>query len=239
MSTILAPSESSCPVPAVTPTGRSAFLGLVARRPCWVPTWRAWLLAFVLGAALLVGFLVGIHPFLAVNDPRPGGTLVIEGWAPDAAFVKTIAEYELHPYDRLIVTGGPLEKGSPLIGYGTIAEVGAATFRKLRPDLTNMYAVSAPEVRQDRTYASAVALKKWLRERDQLPAKLNLVSGGPHARRSRLLFQKAFGDDAEIGIISMEDETYDPKRWWKSSQGFRIVVGELIAYVYARFFFWP
>ncbi|RYD76480.1 MAG: YdcF family protein [Verrucomicrobiaceae bacterium] len=218
---------------------RSALFGLVAQRPCWVPTWRGWLVVFLLSLLLFTGIITGVHPFLAVNDPRPGGNLVIEGWAADAAFQQTIAEYERHPYERLISTGGPLEKGAPLIGYETLAEVGAATFRKLRPDLRELYAVPAPKVRQDRTYASAVALKEWLRERGQLPAKINLVSGGPHSRRSRLLFQKAFGADAEIGIIAMEDDTYDAKRWWTSSQGFRIVTSEIIAYLYARFFFWP
>lgn len=218
---------------------RTALFGLVARRPCWVPTLRGWLLFLFGSTALLVGVVVGIHPFLAVNDPRPGGNLVIEGWASDSAFRRIIAEYERHPYERLLSTGGPLEKGSPLIGYETLAEVGAATFRKLRPDLREVYAVPAPQVRQDRTYASAMALKEWLRERGQLPAKINLVSGGPHSRRSRLLFQKAFGDDAEIGIIAMDDDTYDAKRWWTSSQGVRVVTSEIIAYVYARFFFWP
>ena len=193
----------------------------------------------VVSTLLVAGIVVGTFPFLAVNDPRPGGILVIEGWAPDTFFAESIEEYERDHYSQLVVTGGPLEKGSPLVGYGTMAEVGFATIQKLRPDLPNVYAVSAPEVRQDRTYASAVALKKWLRERGQLPAKLNLISCGPHSRRSRMLFQKAFGADAEIGVVAKEDRSYDPKRWWASSQGFRVVTGEMIAYLYAALLFRP
>lgn len=215
------------------------MLGMVARRQCWLPTLRGWLVLLVVSTLLVVGIAVGTFPFLAVNDPRPGGILVIEGWAPDEFFKDTIREYEREHYSQLVITGGPLEKGSPLVGYGTMAEVGLATIQKLRPDLQNVYAVSAPEVRQDRTYASAVALKEWLRERGQLPAKLNLISAGPHSRRSRMLFQEAFGNDAEIGIVAMEDKTYDPKRWWATSQGFRVVTGEMIAYLYARFLFRP
>lgn len=216
---------------------RRAFLGLMRCRVCWVPTLRGWLVLFVLSAALFAGAIAGICPFLAVNDPRPGGILVVEGWVPDYVMKAVIAEYEQNGYTQLLVTGGPLENGSPLVDYATIANVGASIVHKLRPDLPNVHAVSAPKVKQDRTYASAVALKAWLQEHGQLPAKLNLVSAGPHSRRSRLLFQKVFGSDAEIGILAMEDDSYDPRRWWASSAGFRVVTGEAIAYVYARFFF--
>jgi hypothetical protein len=233
--------QSTGPSVNITPGQgrRRALLGLVTCRPCWLPTLRGWLVLVTVSALLFAGGITCVFPFLAVNDPRPGGILVIEGWAADYIIEATITEYEQHRYDQLIVTGGPLEKGSPLVGFGTIADVGAATFLKLRPDLRNVNAVSAPEVRQDRTYASAVALKKWLQARGQLPAQLNLISAGPHSRRSQMLFQRAFGSDAEIGIVAMEDRTYDPKRWWATSQGFRTVTGEIIAYVYARFFFRP
>jgi hypothetical protein len=33
---------------------------------------------------------------------------------------------------------------------------------------------------------------------------------GPHARRCFLLCQKAFGIDAKIGVIALEDRDYDP-----------------------------
>jgi len=62
---------------------------------------------------------------------------------------------------------------------------------------------------------------------------------GPHARRSRLLFQKAFGKEVKVGVISVEDRDYDPAHWWRSSEGVREVLGEAIAYFYAKFFFSP
>jgi hypothetical protein len=82
-------------------------------------------------------------------------------------------------------------------------------------------------------------LKQWLQEHDAMPAELNLMSLGAHARRSRLLFEKAFGRDTRVGIIALEDRDYDPELWWKSSQGVRTVTDELIAYGYARLWFHP
>ena len=97
--------------------------------------------------------------------------------------------------------------------------------------------VPAPLVLQDRTFASAVALKHWLRGHGIASAKLNVISKGAHARRTRLLYEKAFGKGSEIGIVAVPDQTYDAKRWWASSEGFRDVIDELVAYVHARLIF--
>jgi len=100
-------------------------------------------------------------------------------------------------------------------------------------------AAPGPDVKKDSTYASAVALKKRLSDSGMEVASVNICSKGPHARRTRLLFEKALGDDVDVGIIALESQEYDPKAWWKTSKGVRTVFGEAIAYLYARFFFWP
>jgi hypothetical protein len=161
----------------------------------------------------------------------------MEGWTSDNVIEQAIAEYEAHSYEGFYVTGGPLEKGDPLMQYHTVAEVGAATVLAMRPDLRGVQAVPAPKVQQDRTYASALALKRWLAEHGKSPARLNLISAGPHARRSRMMFQAAFGKEVETGVLAFEEPGYNPARWWAYSQGFRNVVDELIAYCYARFLF--
>jgi hypothetical protein len=68
---------------------------------------------------------------------------------------------------------------------------------------------------------------------------LNIVTEGVHARRTRLLFQKAFGENAAIGIIAVPNPDYDPKQWWRYSEGVREVVGETVAYLYAKLLFHP
>jgi hypothetical protein len=55
--------------------------------------------------------------------------------------------------------------------------------------------VSSGEVHRDRTFHSATAVKDWLREQGLQTASIDVVTVGPHARRSRLLYEKAFGDD--------------------------------------------
>lgn len=164
---------------------------------------------------------------------------MVEGWAPDYAMAQTIAEFRRHPYSKLYVTGGPLEVGTPLSEYKTYAERGAAILVKMGMSTNDIQAVPAPQVRQDRTYAAALAFSEYVREHGGIPRKVHLISEGPHARRSRLLLQMAVGKNVEVGVTAIPVPDYDPEHWWRSSAGVRGVIGEGLAYLYARVLFRP
>lgn len=213
--------------------------GLFRCRECLVPTLRGWIVLWLIGAGLVVFAMREIHPFLSVNDPIPGGVLVVEGWLPDYALEETIAQFRRDHSRSLYVTGGSIEHGAPLAQYRSSAELCAATLVRLGLDTDVVQAVPAPKVRRDRTYASAVALKDWLSQHGTVATNINVISMGPHARRTRLLFSKALGNGYRVGVICIEDRGYDPKKWWESSAGVRAVTGETIAYCYARLLFRP
>ena len=67
----------------------------------------------------------------------------------------------------------------------------------------------------------------------------NLLTEAAHARRTRLLYQEAFGEGVKIGIIAVPNPDYDAGHWWRYSEGVREVLGESIAYLYAKFLFHP
>ncbi|HTL58501.1 MAG TPA: hypothetical protein VL361_22630 [Candidatus Limnocylindrales bacterium] len=213
------------------------FLGLLQRRSCLIPTWRGWLL-------LLLGFIMlavlarrCAYPFLALTKPVPGGVLVIEGWAQDDVLQVAVSEFRRNHYEKLYVTGGPLDYGSFLSEYRTFAERGAASLVKMGLGTNEVQAVPAPFARQDRTYTAAVALRDWWREHRLAPMKVHLLSEGPHARRSRLLYRQALGKKVDVGITAIESRNYDPRHWWRSSAGVRNVTDEWIAYLYVILFF--
>ena len=106
-------------------------------------------------------------------------------------------------------------------------------------DPRDVVVLPSPGVKRDRTYSSALGVRAWLESNRPDVRAVNLCSLGPHARRSRLLFEKALGRRLEVGVISLPPENFDAKRWWTSSQGFKTVVGEAIAYLYARVLFRP
>ncbi len=212
---------------------------LFRRRELWVPTLRGWcLLLGMLGLATLIGCRT-VQPFLAVTEPIAGGPLVAEGWIADYALRAAVNEFKSGGHDGFYTTGVPLEKGSPLSEYKTYADLSAAVVKTLGLPADVVQAVPAPDVRQDRTYTSAVALRQWFKAQNRDVRSLTVVTVGAHARRTRLLFEYAFGPETKIGIIAVPDREYDARRWYASSAGVRDVIDETVAYLYARFLFNP
>ena len=78
------------------------------------------------------------------------------------------------------------------------------------------------------------SLRDWFRDNTPVHT-INVVTEGAHARRTRLLYQKAVGRNVTVAIIAVSNADYNPKQWWRYSDGVREV--ESIAYIYAKFFF--
>jgi uncharacterized SAM-binding protein YcdF (DUF218 family) len=213
------------------------FGGLLRYRQCLVPTLRGCLLVLLVCAVLGITAFRHLHSFLALNDPLPGGALVVEGWATDYTIGEAVAEFKHGQYDTFYVTGGAIEWGAPLSEYKNYAQRGAAVALRLGLSSNVLQEVTAPKVQQDRTFTAATALKNWAREHGITITRIHLFTEGPHARRSRLLFEKAFKGKVSVGVTAVCARDYDPRHWWRSSSGFRAVADELIAYVYARFLF--
>lgn len=209
---------------------------LLRSRTGRVPTLRGWALMLAIGLSLAVGFIFTLNRFLSVTERVAADVVVVEGWIPDFAVRAGLEEFRRGQYREILTTGGPLEVGEFLAEYDTHAKIARATLEKMGAPLGALHAVSAPKVKRDRTYVSAVALREWWSQHESGPLAFNVVTTSAHARRTRLLFEKAFGPEARIGIIAVPDERFDDARWWASSQGFRTVSDELIGYLYARCF---
>ncbi len=179
------------------------------------------------------------NAFLSKNEPLSSKTLVVEGWLPDYALEKVAQRFQDEHYSTIITTGGPLEIGSYLKEYKDYAHMAKASLIAMGMKEEDIIAVAGPDVKRDRTYHSALALKKWIYQNKFDAHVLNLASLGPHSRRSTILFEKAFADEnialnntVEFGSISIVPEDYDPRRWYASSSGVRKTINELIAYIY-------
>ena len=182
----------------------------------------------------------GFYPFLAVTERVNTNALVVEGWVHEYAIRAAINEFNAGHYERLFTTGGPIVgTGGYTNDYNTSASVGAGRLKAegFLPDLIQM--VPSQVSGRDRTYNAGRALRDWLNEHHMTVRGINVVTEDVHARRTRLLFQKALGDGIKVGVIAAPNPDYDPKYWWRYSDGVREVIGESIAYIYARLFFWP
>jgi hypothetical protein len=182
----------------------------------------------------------GIYPFLSVSKPVQSDVLVVEGWVHDYAIKRAVESVERGMYDSVFVTGGPVEgSGGFTSDFNTSANVGAARLRAAGMDAGKVTAVPSRVSGRDRTYSSAIALRDFFAAQRRSVTGLTILTEAPHARRSRLLFGKAFGNSVEIGTLPIASPDYDSARWWRYSQGVRDMIGESIAYLYARLCFWP
>jgi hypothetical protein len=216
------------------------FWGMLKRRERWGVSWRGWLLLILLGLASVSLLFVNVHPFLSVTHRVNTNTLVVEGWIQRYAIRGGAEEFKTGSYQRIFTTGGPVAgNGGYINDYNTSASVGAEILKKfgLRDDVVQM--VPSRVIARDRTYSSAVALRDWFRDHNLAIHSFNVLTEDCHARRTQLLYQEAFGGKVTVGIIAISNPDYSPKDWWRYSDGVREVIGESIAYIYARFFFCP
>jgi hypothetical protein len=207
------------------------------KKSCTTPTLWGWITFPIAAAVVFYCLFANCNSFLSINKPLDAKVLVIEGWLPEYALVKAAEEFRSKNYARVFSTGIKIEKGDFFWREKTYADMGAAAMRHLGLDSSSVIAVPAFGVKADRTFASACALRRWIDSTGQRISKVNLMSLGPHSRRSRLLFQKALGNPIKVGIISYPDETYDPHKWWKTSNGFKATVDEALSYCYTKLIF--
>lgn len=212
------------------------FPRLLKQQNVYFPTLFGWIMIIIVSFGFLFIFINSIHSFLAVSKPISSKVFIIEGWLPDYCLEQFSKRYDPDAVEKIFVTGGPLEQGSYLKEYKSLAAVGAETLKRLGVADSIIIEIPAPYVQKDRTFTSALALKKFLSNKSTIHSA-TIITLGVHARRSQLLFQKAFSNSAEIGVVSIRNKDYDPKYWFVSSMGVKTVLVEIISYIYTKLFF--
>ncbi|MDZ8119411.1 ElyC/SanA/YdcF family protein [Pontiella agarivorans] len=212
---------------------------LTSIRPRRRPTWLGWLL--IATAILTLGFAAfsNLYPFLSPESPPQKGLMVVEGWIHDLALNDAVKLFKCGDYEKIVCTGVPIETGSYIQQFKSYPEMTAQRLRKMGIPEEQIIVTIADSAKKDRTYRSAEALREALIAHNLPQTDLHLISVGAHGRRSRMLFQKALGIEYNVGITCLPPSAYEPEDWYKCSEGVREVIGESIAYLYAKLFFHP
>ena len=190
----------------------------------------------LLGTLLLgTGFLFvrNVHPFLALTDRIEAPNLVVEGWGADFMMEEAAAEATNGGYRHIFVTGGPMARSADLPGYTSFADVGYGALKRLGVPTNQLTSVPSLERYRHRTYSAAVALREYARTNGIELKAVNVLTLDVHSRRSRLAFQRALGREVQVGVIAVEPREYEPKCWWRYSEGVKSMISELIALPYA------
>jgi hypothetical protein len=218
--------------------------GLLEYKPRWSLSPRGWsLLLFVL--VTIFWFIVTrIHGFLALKAPIEADVLILEAWVGDLAAKGGAEEFKRGNYRYIITAGSPFHDGykgfylneEKFSEYKNQADLTKATLVKLGIDGDRIVPVAIAAPDRDRTAAMAFAVKERLGKEKLAIRSVNIYSYDVHTRRSYLIYQKVLNPEIQVGAIAHPNPNYDPDRWWATSTGFRSVIEEAIAYVYARFF---
>lgn len=174
--------------------------------------------------------------FLAKQQPVEANVLVIEGWLELEALKQAYTEYKSGHYDLVITTGGA-EARNFTDQFDSYAEQAAHQLNLLGLSMDNLKVIPTPASAQDRTYLSAVMVRKSIEATPSIDKVkgINVFSGNVHSRRTYFLYKQAFDALAiPIGIISASPEDFRLANWWQTSAGAKTVLVEFIGWVYAH-----
>lgn len=215
-------------------------ISLVKRRQIWLPTLFGWLIliAFAGAGTVVAGLLA--YPFLAPNTPVPEARLlVVEGWLASSEFDQAVEAYRKGRYDKVVTTGGPIDRFPEFLGASNYADFAASYLKSHGLSGIEIIPIPTPALAQDRTFLSAVTVRDWASKEGLGVASLDVFSSGTHARRSRMLYQSAFGPTVGIGVLAARPAEYDPENWWQTSVGAKAVLGESIGLIWTICCFHP
>ena len=210
-------------------------LRLVQRRTVWFPTLTGWVLLGVLVIGPLILWWFCGERFLAVTDRRAAEVLIVEGWIDGTGIHAAYAEYRAGGYKLIVTTGGLTGERWSQRRWNYAVE---AEERLLRLGVARDRLIPAPsrEAEIQRTFEMAVAARQALQAKGINPTAINVFTRGAHARRSRLIFEKVFGPETPVGIISWKPPYFAEESWWQSSERAEDMVKETVGYFFELLF---
>jgi hypothetical protein len=162
--------------------------------------------------------------------------LAVEGWIGRDAVRAAAAEFVAHPYQYIVTTGGATigdrweERG------WSYAEGAQRELIQSGVPAARIIVATARNTERQRTFESALAMRRALQSRGIYPKALNVFTWGPHARRSRLVYAKVEAPETKVGIVSWVPDAYRTFPWWRSSDRAKELLTETAGYLYEALF---
>jgi uncharacterized SAM-binding protein YcdF (DUF218 family) len=208
---------------------------LVKRRSVPVPTLFGTVVFVGAAAALFAAWWFKGESFLSITDRQPPEVLVVEGWIGPFGVRSAFDEFRNHGYKYVVATGGMSDQiwNDKRWSYALEGEKQLLYLGVPRSQLI----VAVPvETESQRTYQSAIAVAKALRDANLHPESVNVFTMGVHARRSRLVFAKVLGPAYKVGAISWLPSLYLHENWRSSSEHAVDFLKESVGYVFELLF---
>jgi hypothetical protein len=165
--------------------------------------------------------------YFSLNRRLPAEVLVVEGWIGPNGVRAAAVEFEQHSYRYLVATGGLTGKDQDSSNYAEIAK--QELVRSGVPE-GRIIVASTGEIERERTFKSAVAAWRAIQRGGIHPAAINVFTLGPHARRSRLVYEKVYSLGTRVGVIAWTPSDYEDEPWWRSRGRTKCLLKETIGY---------
>jgi len=207
-------------------------LRLVQRRTLWCPTWLGAFCVALFSIAPPVWWFCCGESFLSLSERRPAEVLVVEGWIGRDGVRAAAREFVEHGYRYVVAAGGVTTAERWEGGGWSYAEGAEHELIRSGVPADRIIVATARSTERQRTFESAVAVRRTLQAEGIHPKALNVFTWGPHARRSRLVFAKVESPDTNVGVVSWVPSTYDAVPWWQSSDRAKELLTETAGYLY-------
>ena len=112
--------------------------------------------------------------------------------------------------------------------FNSNAELARVRLISMGIDSSQIIATPGERVIINRTLTSALAFRDWLKTTNINIKGINIISMGPHARRTWMIYNRILKEKYPIGIISLPDYSYDKSRIYRLFKTIR----ETIAIIY-------
>jgi DUF218 domain len=188
------------------------------------------ILAYSLSVAVLLvaGWLcIYGESFFSLTRRVPAEVLVVEGWIGDEGVRAAAAEFMRSDYKYVVVTGGQTDGRQSSSNY---AEVAARELTRSGIPEDKIVMAKTEGIERERTFKSAAAAWRALQNKGIHPKDINVLTLGPHARRSRSVYGKVFAPATHIGVIAWVPAGYETGPWWQSRRRMKCFLKEIVGY---------
>lgn len=177
----------------------------------------------------VIAYLMLIHDFLAVNEPVRAEILIVEGWIwARPVMHEVVEEFQRGKYQCVVCVGGPGK-----VAGESYANLAARRLIQLGMDTQAVHVLPVSDAERHRTFGAALAVRNWLKTEKPEVRAVNVLTLGVHARKSWVIFRKAFQPGVDVGIIAGTESDYPVQTWWISPTGIYLVLRNTMGYLYA------
>jgi DUF218 domain len=193
---------------------------------------RPWLPLSIFGLLVLLVFPViwlvnSGESFFSLTHRVPPEVLLVEGWIGQRGLQAAAAEFVRGGYKYVVATGGQIDDPQLSSSY---AEIAGQELIRLDIPKDRIIVAASEDIQHQRTFNSAIAAWRALQNRGISPQYANLLTLGPHARRSYLVYSKVFAPATKVGVIAWVPADYGSIPWWRSTTRTKCLFKEIVGY---------